>query len=345
MSSFDPRPFLIDIKGKAYLPVAARLLWLRHDEPAATLETELVTFTAEIAVVKATVRIPNGGSATGYGSEEPGGKFDPIERAETRAIGRALGALGFGTQFCFGDHDEGEHVADSPMDRPTVNGRIAPPGQLPVPPVAATPSSTASPAQVKAIYAIARSGRGMNEEAVDEECRKTYGQSPTGLTKQQASEYIDRLKGTRALAEEAPKDKAPVGEAPAATPAAAPTRASERTRQDALATLAKVQARGEKLQITIAMPPAGATVGQIDTYLMRWQALLKRAEQSLPIADALSAWSIAAGEARELGLPIEVLRADVAMTDLVITCQALQDAIHAELERRSALSNTGTGGR
>src|SRR3546814_7260726 len=44
--------------------------------------------------------------ATGYGSETPKDFGDYIEKAETKAIGRALGALGFGTQFT-DDFDEG----------------------------------------------------------------------------------------------------------------------------------------------------------------------------------------------------------------------------------------------
>src|SRR5882724_12351699 len=38
-----------------------------------------------------------------------------VERAETRARGRALAALGIGTQFVGQDLTEGEHVADAPV--------------------------------------------------------------------------------------------------------------------------------------------------------------------------------------------------------------------------------------
>jgi hypothetical protein len=51
---------------------------------------------------------------------------DYCERAETRAIGRALAALGIGTQFVGQDLTEGEHVADAPVHMTTAqpsNGR------------------------------------------------------------------------------------------------------------------------------------------------------------------------------------------------------------------------------
>ena len=52
------------------------------------------------ALFRAEVEIPNGGKATGWGSETVRDFHDYIEAAETKAIGRALAALGYGTQFC-----------------------------------------------------------------------------------------------------------------------------------------------------------------------------------------------------------------------------------------------------
>jgi hypothetical protein len=52
-----------------------------------------------MAIFKATVSVPSGGKATGYGSETAGDFPDFIEKAETKAIGRALNALGYGAQF------------------------------------------------------------------------------------------------------------------------------------------------------------------------------------------------------------------------------------------------------
>ena len=100
MATFNPNDYIMKLQGKEYLPVQARLLWLRTMHPDATLQTELLEFkNGEYALFKATITIPGRGSATGHGSEDPKGFRDYIEKAETKAIGRALGALGFGTQF------------------------------------------------------------------------------------------------------------------------------------------------------------------------------------------------------------------------------------------------------
>ncbi len=58
--------------------------------------------------------------ATGHGSADAGERRvvwsgREFEKAETAAIGRALAHAGFGTQFTA--DDEGEHLADSPVER------------------------------------------------------------------------------------------------------------------------------------------------------------------------------------------------------------------------------------
>jgi hypothetical protein len=74
------------------------------------------------AIFKATVCVPAeapgeiGALATGYGSETQSDFGDFIEKAETKAIGRALAALGLGTQFC-DDFAEDGSVTDSPVQR------------------------------------------------------------------------------------------------------------------------------------------------------------------------------------------------------------------------------------
>jgi hypothetical protein len=127
---FDPSQHLSKLSGKDYLEVKWRLVWLRDKHPDAQLVTELVEHAVgEYAVVKAGVQIPStGAQATGYGSETPRDFRDYLEKAETKAIGRALAALGFGTQFTT-DLDDAEHgrIADSPVGRPaqkpTANGQ------------------------------------------------------------------------------------------------------------------------------------------------------------------------------------------------------------------------------
>ncbi len=100
---FDPRPHLRRIQSQGqesdYLDIKWRLAWLRAEHPDARITTELATLNETLAIFRATIEIPSGGSATGYGSETRTDFADFIEKAETRSIGRALAALGYGTQF------------------------------------------------------------------------------------------------------------------------------------------------------------------------------------------------------------------------------------------------------
>src|SRR6476659_8885418 len=98
---FDPTQYLSNFDGRDYLEVKWRLLWLRSQHPDAPITTEIVQHNEEngFALFRAEVEVPNGGKATGWGSETVRDFHDYIEAAETKALGRALAALGFGTQF------------------------------------------------------------------------------------------------------------------------------------------------------------------------------------------------------------------------------------------------------
>ena len=125
MTDFDPRQHLMKLSGKDYLPVAARLLWLRTDYPYAEIKTTLLRLDDSIAVFSAEVSLPieqGGGTATGHGSEQPQHFKDYVEKAETKAVGRALGMLGFGTQFTY-EFDEGERIVDTPQSPPVQTER------------------------------------------------------------------------------------------------------------------------------------------------------------------------------------------------------------------------------
>lgn len=123
MSTFNPRDHLRTLRGKGgpaeYLDVKYRLVWLRSEHPDAAIESDKVEggIESNYAVFKARVSIPDGGSATGWGSETKADFADFLEKAETKAIGRALAALGYGTQFA-PDLDEGDRLGDAPVDTP-----------------------------------------------------------------------------------------------------------------------------------------------------------------------------------------------------------------------------------
>lgn len=148
---FDPSPYMRQLRGRGgnqdYLDVKWRLLWLRREHPDAEILTEHVRIDEGMAIFKATVSVPTGGKATGYGSETAGDFGDFIEKAETKAIGRALNALGYGAQFS----EKGEEEAAPPppatrpqprpvaAERPTPVRTETPPRQSP-PPIATAPS-------------------------------------------------------------------------------------------------------------------------------------------------------------------------------------------------------------
>ena len=133
-TGFDPTPYLRQLHvpgrggGADYLDVKWRLLWLRKEHPDAEIVTELVQHDPQMAIFKATVTVPTGGKATGYGSETASDFPDFIEKAETKAIGRALNALGYGAQF--GDSQPAEDVG--PERGSERSGRQSAPAARPV---------------------------------------------------------------------------------------------------------------------------------------------------------------------------------------------------------------------
>ena len=118
---FDVKAHLIDLKGKAYLQVMWRLVWFREEHPDWNIDTRMEHYdpTTQHAIFSAKIYDNNGiQKSAGYGSESVKDFRDYIEKAETKAIGRALAMLGYGTQFA-PELDEGERIVDSPVDVPT----------------------------------------------------------------------------------------------------------------------------------------------------------------------------------------------------------------------------------
>lgn len=125
--TFDPRQSLMSLKGRDYLPVAARLQWLNADAQRFTIRTEFLRLEETYAIAQATVTLLDDAgsplrSACGTKREDKQHFPDFLEKAETGAVGRALGMLGYGTQFA-PEFDETEakpepRVVDSPAARP-----------------------------------------------------------------------------------------------------------------------------------------------------------------------------------------------------------------------------------
>jgi len=245
--TFDPAQYLSNFDGRDYLEVKWRVLWLRHEHPEARMTTEIVQLNEEggFALFRAEVEIPGGGKATGWGSETIRDFHDYIEAAETKAMGRALASLGYGTQFC----RDFDFTANA---RPGTNQVVDAPVKLSEPRTVSTASSFAQKSngfggngngnghakqgtfgnsgfssisggklppqdddfdrtpeitptgsaltekQLKAIYAIGRANMRLSEQQVDDRCGEVFGIRPTELTKAEASQFIDMLKGEAA---------------------------------------------------------------------------------------------------------------------------------------------------
>lgn len=171
--AFEPSRYLTKLGPADYLEVKWRLVWFRHDHPDGVIATTDVALTDKMAVFKASVSIPGGGSSTAFGSETRDDFKDYVEKAETKAVGRALAALGYGTQFT-PDFDFGAdkgRVVDSPVQRPRVD----------------TSGEPASKAQVDLVT------RGLTKAgfAAQGYLDDLY---PQGLTKGQATEILTKLK-------------------------------------------------------------------------------------------------------------------------------------------------------
>jgi hypothetical protein len=193
-SGFDPSRYLTRVNGSEYLEVKWRLVWLRDQHPDADIHTELVTHGDDFALFRAKVTLPSGATATGWGSERLGDFKDYIEKAETKAIGRALAALGFGTQFC-PDFEFGAargKVVDAPIDFSTVRGNRHGSASPEAKPAASHAAASATTKQLKFIEAIAREAK-LSAEDLEKVAQEAFGGSTRGLSRQDASSLIEHL--------------------------------------------------------------------------------------------------------------------------------------------------------
>jgi hypothetical protein len=196
---FEPAKFLTRVNGSDYLEVKWRLVWLRDRHPDATVETELVSHQDNKAVFRAHIAIPDGGSATGWGSETAGDFRDYLEKAETKAIGRALAALGFGTQFC-PDFEFGAaagRVVDAPVKVSRLVRSDAGADRQEAPAAAsAAPEQAATQRQLRYLQAVAREA-GLDAAALDERAMQEFGVQAAGLSRRDASTLIDLIQTRR----------------------------------------------------------------------------------------------------------------------------------------------------
>ena len=91
----NPNEHMMKLKGKDYLQVMWRLVWFREDHPNYGLDTVLLESDENHAVFTAKITDETGRPlCSGHGSESTRDFGDYLEKAEPKAVGRALAMLG-----------------------------------------------------------------------------------------------------------------------------------------------------------------------------------------------------------------------------------------------------------
>jgi hypothetical protein len=135
------------VQVNPYMQVQHRLVWFREVNPDWTIRTEVRDLTLDSAIIQSFIESPEGRViSTGMKRETAAGWEDFLEKAETGAIGRALAAAGFGTQFAVEMEDGAAEGA--PVDSPSPTTGTEPAGWVPPPPVAGQPPYQPSPQPV-----------------------------------------------------------------------------------------------------------------------------------------------------------------------------------------------------
>jgi len=116
----------VDIRGKKYTTVAERIVDLHENTSGDySIETEIVQFDADVAVIKATLTI-GAKRYQGHAFERTASsqinKTSHLENCETSAIGRALAAAGYGgTEYASANEvQQAIHQQSAPAVDPVV---------------------------------------------------------------------------------------------------------------------------------------------------------------------------------------------------------------------------------
>lgn len=194
------KEFIVERHGKSFV-LYSGLLEEAHAQGLKSISTTLLQAPTDsngnLAICHAQVEMQNGSTFTDIGDASPHNVNDMmrnclIRMAETRAKARAMrDAVNVGVVSL----EELEEATEfAPSGQPA---RVGPakPAETPRPAAPArSKSHTATEPQLRAIYSIAHATLGMDQSRLEEESRQSYGVSPSELTREQASEFIDHLK-------------------------------------------------------------------------------------------------------------------------------------------------------
>ncbi len=200
------KEFIVERSGRSFA-LYAGLLEEAHSQGLKSISTTLLQIPSDdngrVAICQATVQTEKG-TFSGLGDAAPENVARPmatclIRMAETRAKARALrDAVNVGVVALEELAGEGDEAEEGP--RPHLAPVPRPAAVAPVAPVMGGngDGSTATAAQVRAIYAIARNQHGLSEGQTDERCHELFGAAPNELGKRQASEFITTLQAGEA---------------------------------------------------------------------------------------------------------------------------------------------------
>jgi hypothetical protein len=217
-SDMVKREFIVERQGKSFV-LYAGLLDLAHSQGLRAIRTHLLQVPSEdngqTAIVSAEVETDRG-TYSGLGDASPSNVARAmlnctIRLAETRAKARALrDAVNVGVAAFEELGELDESTAVTPIEAKgelrvvapvSVNGAGSSNGDDSALVSAARSSTqspmTATPAQVRAIYSIARDQHSLSEQDVDDRSQSLFGAAPADLSRKQASEFITTLKGSR----------------------------------------------------------------------------------------------------------------------------------------------------
>ena len=115
----------VDLKGKPYVMVNARIMEFWKRFPNGSITTEFVSLIDGVAVMKATISedgVKVKATGTAYEKEGAGfvNKTSYIENCETSAVGRALGILGIGIDASLASAEEVANAIHQQEKKPTL---------------------------------------------------------------------------------------------------------------------------------------------------------------------------------------------------------------------------------
>jgi len=180
MKRKNPRTNAWETSYADYLEIKWRMVWFRSENQENTktvILDKIIDLQNNFAYFELQVTDSKGNVEVGVGSETGEDFHDYIEKAYTKAYGRALAALGYGTQFA-PELEEGERIADSPVDHHGGESQQ---------------KNSMTDAQKRAIFAIYNAA-GLTEDQMKEIIKERYQKTDSkSLTKQEASDLIDYL--------------------------------------------------------------------------------------------------------------------------------------------------------